>query len=210
MLWYAETRRRRTRQIAGDVLAVVWVVLWVLVGRAAHDAVSTLAAPAAPLRAAGGSLEERMGAVAEAIVDVPLVGDRLSDPFAGAAGVGVDLVAAGDRLQESVDDLALLVSVAIALVPVVFVAGSYLLLRVRYARRAGLLAQERLRPEFQELLALRALVNQPARRVTSVGPDPLAGWRSGDPEVVQGLAALELRRMGLRPRLVSGVPRPQH
>jgi hypothetical protein len=175
-----------------------------------HEAVSALAAPAGPLRAAGGSMQERMGAVADAVVDVPLVGDRLSGPFTGAAGVGVDLVAAGDSLQDSVDDLATLVSVSTVLVPVLLVAGSYLLLRVRYARRAGLLAQERLRPEFQELLALRALVNQPARRVTSVGPDPLGGWRSGDPEVVRRLAALELRRMGLRPRLASGVPGPQH
>lgn len=210
MLWYAETRRRRTRQIVGDVLAVAWVVLCVAVGRAVHESVSALAAPAGPLRAAGGSMEERMDAVAEAIVDVPLVGDRLSDPFTGAAGVGVDLVAAGDSLQASVDDLALLLSVGTVLVPVLLVAGFYLLLRVRYARRAGLLAQERMRPEFQELLALRALVNQPARRVTSVGPDPLGGWRAGDPDVVSGLATLELRRMGLRPRLTSSVSRPQH
>lgn len=210
MLWYAETRRRRTRQIVGDLLAVAWVVLWVVVGRAVHDAVSALAAPADPLRAAGGSMQERMGAVAEAVVDVPLVGDRLSDPFMGAAGVGVDLVAAGDSLQDSVDDLATLAAVGTVLVPALLVSGLYLLLRVRYARRAGLLAQERLRPEFQELLALRALVNQPARRVTSVGHDPLGGWRSGDPDVVRALATLELRRMGLRPRLTSGVPRPEH
>jgi hypothetical protein len=198
MLWYAETRRRRTRQLVGDLLALVWVVSWVLLARAVHSAVSALSAPAGPLRDAGSGLEQRMDAVAGTVVDVPVVGERLSAPFSGAAGVGVDLVAAGDSLEASVDRLAMLMGVGTVGLPVLLVLA-YLLLRVRYARRAGVLARERGRPELQELLALRALVGQPAARVSALAPDPLGAWRSGDPEVVGRLVALELRRMGLRP-----------
>jgi hypothetical protein len=198
MLWYAETRRRRTRQLVGDLLALVWVVSWVLLARAVHGAVSALSAPAGPLRDAGSGLEQRMDAVAGTVVDVPVVGERLSAPFSGAAGVGVDLVAAGDSLEASVDRLAMLMGVGTVGLPVLLVLA-YLLLRVRYARRAGVLARERGRPELQELLALRALVGQPAARVSALAPDPLGAWRSGDPEVVGRLVALELRRMGLRP-----------
>jgi hypothetical protein len=198
MLWYAETRRRRTRQLVGDLLTLVWVVSWVLLARAVHGAVSALSAPAGPLRDAGSGLEQRMDAVAGTVVDVPVVGERLSAPFSGAAGVGVDLVAAGDSLEASVDRLAMLMGVGTVGLPVLLVLA-YLLLRVRYARRAGVLARERGRPELQELLALRALVGQPAARVSALAPDPLGAWRSGDPEVVGRLVALELRRMGLRP-----------
>ncbi|MCE0487750.1 hypothetical protein [Ornithinimicrobium sediminis] len=198
MLWYAETRRRRTRQVVGDLLALVWVVLWVLLARAVHGAVSALSAPAGPLRDAGSGLEQRMDAVAGTVVDVPVVGERLSAPFSGAAGVGVDLVAAGDSLESSVDRLAMLMGVGTVGLPILLVLA-YLLLRVRYARRAGLLARERGRPELQELLALRALVGQPTARVSALAPDPLGAWRSGDPEVVGRLVALELRGMGLRP-----------
>jgi hypothetical protein len=50
----------------------------------------------------------------------------------------------------------------------------------------------------QDLLALRALMTQPLSRLAkakAVG----SGWRSGDPATVSGLAARELRRLGLRP-----------
>ena len=42
------------------------------------------------------------------------------------------------------------------------------------------------------------MTNRPVRRLLRVTPDPAAAWRRDDREVVQALAALELRALGLR------------
>jgi hypothetical protein len=49
-----------------------------------------------------------------------------------------------------------------------------------------------------ELLALRALATAPLRRLASLDSDVVSGWRTGDPVTIESLAALELRRLGLR------------
>ena len=151
-----------------------------------------------------------MADVADTITEVPLVGGELGVPFREAAGVGTDLVSAGDTLQTSVDRLALVAGVITAGLPIVLVLGLWLVLRWRYAVRAARLARERDRPEMAELLALRALVGQPADVLARVHPDPLAAWRRGDPDVVACLVGLELAGSGLRARVRSagsGAPR---
>jgi hypothetical protein len=44
------------------------------------------------------------------------------------------------------------------------------------------------------------LTGTSVRRLHAVTKDPASGWRRGDPEVVRKLAAVELRRLGLRAR----------
>ncbi len=200
MHWYAETPRRRTRQVVGDLLVLAWVVGWVLIGQWVHGLISALSAPAGPLRSAGTELTERMSDIAGRITEIPLVGGDLDAPFEGAAGVGNDLVAAGDQLEQSVDRVAWVVSVLAAGTPIVLVLGAYLLLRWLGARRAAALGRDRQQPQAQELLALRALVHQSPRRLQAVVDDPLGAWRSGDPALIADLADLELRQVGLRSR----------
>ncbi len=72
----------------------------------------------------------------------------------------------------------------------------WLPLRLRWMRRAG--AAVKLRGSSRDLLALRALANQPLRRLAALDPGIAAAWRRGDPAAVEALAALELRRLGLR------------
>ncbi len=200
MHWYAETPARRSRQIVGDLLVLAWVVLWVLVGRWVFGVVRTLAAPADPLRSAGTGLREKMTEIAGAVVDVPLVGDTLDDPFRSAGSIGDDLVSAGNGLDEGVTRIAWLLSLLTAGTPILVVAGAYLLARLAFARRAGALAAQRDTPQSLELLALRALVHQSPRRLAAVGPDPLGAWRARDVSAITRLADLELRRVGLRAR----------
>lgn len=199
MRWYADTPARRSRQVLADLAVLAWVVLWVVVGRWVHTVVSHLAAPADPLRRAGTSMEERMGDVATAATDLPLVGGALSGPFRGAAGVGTDLVSAGDRLDQAVGAVALAMSLLTAGTPVLLVLGAHLLLRLRWSRRVSALGETG-SAHALELLALRALVHQPPAALQRLAPDPVASWREGDPDTVSALAALELRRLGLRPR----------
>lgn len=200
MQWYAETVQRRTRQITGDLLVAAWVLGWVLVGRWVFGLVRTLAAPADPLRQAGTAWRDRMLDVAERVVEVPLVGDTLDDPFTGASSAGTDLITAGNGLEDAVTRLAWLLSLVTAGVPILSVVGVYVALRVLGARRAASVGRGRDTAAAQELLALRALVHQSPATLAGVGPDPLQAWRDGDPQTVATLASLELRRVGLRAR----------
>lgn len=200
MRWYADAPGRRARQVLADALVLVWVVVWVLVGRWVFGLVMTLAAPAEPLRDAGSTLRERMLDAAARVTQVPLVGDELDAPFTGAAAVGTDLVTAGDRLESSVRTVAWVVSLLSAGTPVLLVVLGWGLARLLWARRAAALAPERADPGAVELLALRALVRQHPRRLRTVSPDPLAAFRSGDPDALRRLADLELAEVGLRSR----------
>lgn len=198
MQWYAETSARRTRQIAADLVVLGWVIVWVLVGRWVHGLIQGLSAPADPLRSAGSSVQSRAQEIASTIGDTPLVGDRLTGPFEGVAHAGGSLVSAGDTLESSVNRVATLVGSLTALVPIILVLGCYLLVRVLRARRAGAMARFRDAEGSVDLLALRALVNQKPTRLATVGADPLSAWRGGDQEQIAALAAMELRRLGLR------------
>ncbi|HLS41375.1 MAG TPA: hypothetical protein VK038_11480 [Ornithinicoccus sp.] len=197
MTWYAETPARRSRQVVGDAAVVLWVAAWVLVGRWIFGLVRHLAAPADPLEQAGTAWRDRIDEVAARAADLPVVGDELAASLGRAAGVGGDLTAAGQRLDEAVTTLAWVVSLTVLVLPMT-VALTYLLLRLRWARRAGEIARTRDSVATQELLALRALVHQAPARLHAVDPDPLGRWRVGDGRVVAALADLELRRFGLR------------
>lgn len=198
MQWYAETPVRRSRQVIGDLLVLGWVIAWVLIGRWTFDLVSLLAAPADPLRSAGTTVQGRFEEVAGRIGEVPLVGDRLTGPFTGAADAGGSLVQAGDSLDSAVNRVAWLLAILVAVIPILLVAGAYLTLRVIYLRRATAIARLREAPGTLELLALRALVSQSPATLARVHPDPLEQWRAGDTDTVAALAGLELRRLGLR------------
>jgi hypothetical protein len=52
-------------------------------------------------------------------------------------------------------------------------------------------------PAGVELLALRALANQPLHALTKVSDDPVAAWRDGEPEATYALAQLELASTGV-------------
>lgn len=207
MRWYADAPARRTRQVLADLLVLGWVVAWVLVGRWVFGLVMTLAAPAGPLRDAGTSMHDRMDEVAGRVTEVPLVGDRLTGPFTGAAGVGTDLVAAGDRLEASVRTVAWVVSLLSAGTPVLLALVVWGAARLAWVRRAARLGAEVSDPESVELLALRALVRQHPRRLQQEFADPLSAFRSGDPDVLRRLADLELAEVGLSARVSPGAPR---
>jgi hypothetical protein len=72
--------------------------------------------------------------------------------------------------------------------------------RLRFARRTAELRALGSTGGGTELLALRALTQASPRDILAAHPEAAAGWRTGDPAVTAALAALALRRAGLRPR----------
>jgi hypothetical protein len=198
MKLYADLAPRRARQVAGDLLLVGWVLVWVSFGRAVHDAVVALGAVGEQVESAGGSLAGHLGDAGQTAAGVPLVGDELRAPFDRAAGAAQALAEAGREQQEVVAQLGLLLGLATALVPIAVLALLWLPRRVAFVRLAAATRRHLDAAEDLDLFALRAMARQPMHRLARVGGDPVGGWRRGDAGVVHRLADLELREMGLR------------
>ena len=199
MKLYSDIPARRLVQVAADVGLVLWVVLWVRIARRVHDATMELAGPGRDLAGAGASFRGTMTSAGDNVDDLPLLDDRVATPFRSAAGVGSELEQVGNDLVSAVEHLALVLAVTTALVPVLIVGFVWLVLRLRFVRRAS--AAQRFidaAPDL-DLFALRAMANQPMPRLAKVTDDPAGAWRRGDPDVIHALALLELRECGLRP-----------
>ena len=199
MKLYSDLVARRTAQVAADVGMLLWVLVWVWVGRRVHDATLALAGPGRSLESAGTGFRDRMTGAAGSVDDLPLLDDRLAAPFRSAAGSGTDIANAGRGMVEAVDRLSLLLGLSVAVVPILVVGLLWWLRRSRFVRRAS--AAQRFidaAPDL-DLFALRALASQPMPRLASISADPAGAWRRGEPEVVRALATLELAECGLRP-----------
>lgn len=196
MRLYAAAPARGARQVLGDLMLLAWTAGWAWAGREVHDATLTLGRPGWATASAADEMAGRFHDVEGRIGGIPGVGDDLAAPFRGAADAAESLAAAGRSQAETVADVALLVGIAVFLIPVLLVAVLYVPVRIRFVRRAS--AGRRLVAADPALLALRALANQPVRALTRISDDPVAAWRDGDPAVVRRLADLELRALGVR------------
>jgi hypothetical protein len=205
MTWYAEAPDKRRAQMIIDALVALWVVLWLRVGLAVRDGVSRLAAPGRELEEAGDGLAGSLSRAAERADGVPLLGDGLRSPLDAAAGAGETLARAGSAQQDAVGTLALLLALVLAGLPLLLVLAPWLRDRLSWSREAT--AARALREDV-DLLALRAATSAPLPALAALGPDPVGRWRRGEPGAAQQLAALELRRLGLRPQRPERPQRP--
>lgn len=199
LLPYAGTPGRAALQVAADVLVVLWIALCVLVGRLVHDAIAAFAEVGRRVESGAGGIASNLDDAGNGASQVPLVGDSLSTPLRSAGNAARDLAGAGSGLEDRALWLAMVLALAVAVPPILGVAVPWLLLRLRFARRAAATASLARTAGGQRLLALRALAGQPMTRLVAIADDPLEGWRRNDPEVVRRLAAVELRASGLRP-----------
>jgi hypothetical protein len=196
MKLYAETGAMRARQLLGDLAVVVWVVAWGAAGLALYRLVEQLAGPGRRLEQAGNAFAGDIGGLQEQVGRIPAVGDDLQEPFGRLGGLGRVVAEAGQTQQEVVHQLALFLGVVVVAVPVAALLVVWLPRRVAWAREAGAASRLRLAGADLELFAIRAVANRPLRQLRQVTPDPAGALRAGDYE---GLAALELRNLGLRP-----------
>jgi hypothetical protein len=196
MRFYAERPARVALQLMVDLLAIGWLVLWVLVAGAARDLILGLQGPGRSLVGAGDAMRGAFDDAARTAQQVPLVGDDLARALGTGTGAGESLAAAGREQVETVATVASGAAIAIVLLAAMPVLLVWLPMRVRYARAAR--SAIAVRSVDSDLLALRAMTRLPVRRLLAVSPDPAAAWRRDDRSVVHGLAALELRSLGLR------------
>lgn len=200
MKFFADTPLRRTLQVLADLLFVAWLVLWVWIGTAVHDGTAQLAEPARQTDSAATSMAEQLRDAGGQLGEAPLVGDELAVPFDRAADASDGIAAAGRDTVEAVEQLALLLGLSVALIPILIVSAIHLPLRWRFIRQATAGARFIDASEDLDLFALRALANQPMHVLARISDDPAGAWRARDPDVVRRLAALELADAGLRPK----------
>lgn len=199
MSLYADHPEQRIRQVLGDLAVVAWVVGWVLVGRAVHDAIARLAAPGRTLESTGTSLEGGLTSAGERVAELPLVGGDLRQPFDVAGDAAASIAAAGLGFQQGVAQAALLAGLSVAVWPIVVVVALWLRSRVRFVRRSAAARRLLASGSDLDLFALRALARLPLTTLGRVSDDPAGDWRRGDHDVVHALAALELRASGVVP-----------
>lgn len=194
---YADHSARRSRQIVGDLLFVVWLLVWLWLANVVHDATLALATPGRRIEAAGSGLAGRLRDAGSAVGGVPLVGDKVRSPFEGAGRAADQIAAAGTSQVVAVQHLAFWLGVSVAAIPILLLVALYVPRRVRFVRTAT--ASQRFVDAAAdlELFALRAMAHQPLQRLAAVSDDPVRAWRDGDADVVRSLALLELRDAGL-------------
>jgi hypothetical protein len=198
MKLYADRPARVVRQLMGDVLVVLLVYASVRLGMAANDRVAALAGPGREAEATARDVDGRMRDAAGQVGDAPLVGGTLAKPFESLAEASAALADSARAYQDTVADVARLTGVVLAGAPILLLLAVWLTLRLGWVVEAS--AATRLRRTGRagaELLAVRAMVSQPLRRLARVDPAVITGWRAGDPAAVEALAALELRSLGL-------------
>lgn len=199
MKLYADLPGRRTMQILADLLMFCWVAVWAWLGRLVHDATLGLLGPAHGLQRAGTSFGSTMHSAATTLGQLPVIGDQLQAPFRRAEGAGSTIAGAGRDLGTAVTNLATVLGLLTAVVPIVVLLAVWLFFRIRFVRRATS-AQRFIDADADlDLFALRAMARQPMHRIAAVSDDPVAAWRAGDRRVVDALALLELRDAGLHP-----------
>ncbi len=194
---YADRFPTALRQLLTDLLVVAWVYATIRGALWLHDLVQRLAVPGQKLEGAGAGLADNLAEAGGKVGRVPLVGDELTAPFERAAGAARSLAEAGRDQQELVDQLALALAVGLLIVPLGLVVFGWLPLRVRWMRRAGSAATLATAPPAG--ICWPCARCRPAAAQTNPDrPRRRRGVATRDDTTVNALAALELRRLGLR------------
>lgn len=197
ILPYATTPGRLAAQLFSDFAIFLWTVLWLLVGTAVYDAISTIAEAGRQVEIGANGVAGNLASAGEGAQHIPVVGDAVSKPLASASAAALDIAGAGRSLDTTAGWLAVLLSLAVVAVPLLIVVIPWLFLRLRFFRRKWTVTGLAATPAGEQLLALRALTNRPARKLTAISADPVGGWRREDPGTIRALAALELRAAGI-------------
>lgn len=197
---YADLPAVRARQITADALAIAVAVIAIAAGVAVGGLIAGLADIGRRLESAGSGFGSTMSDAGTTLGGIPLFGDAVRAPFDEASGAGSVLAAAGRDQQQLAGALAIVAGLAVGGLPLLLLAVLWLRPRLRFARRTAELRALGTTAAGSDLLALRALTEASPREILAAHPDAVPGWRTGDHAATRALAALALRRAGLRPR----------
>lgn len=188
---------RRALHLVADLLLLGWVVAWALVAWTIKQVIEGLAAPAEEIGNTTDTLAQRFDDAVERISDVALVGEELAAPLRPIAGTLRDISDQAALQVASVNSIALMLFFVVWLIPSLSVAVLYLPPRIRRARESAQARRFIDERADLDLFALRAMAKAPMTQLARITDDPVAAWRTGDRQVIDQLADLELRRVGI-------------
>jgi hypothetical protein len=187
-------RTMRILRAAFLVWAAVWIALAIVTAHellVLRDLSDTIVKTGKAVDTAGQALQSVAG--------IPFVGGRVGPLADQVRTAGQSAVASGHTTRASSTNLAILLGIAVGLIPTVPALGLYLPLRSAWRRERAAVRhalQERGDdPLLGEYLARRALQNLPYHSLRSITDRPWADVEAGR---VDALAAAELERLGLR------------
>jgi hypothetical protein len=182
------------RIVAFDTVVATWVVLWIAIAiGVAHDT-RQLADVGETVSQTGSAIQQVGGALGS----VPLLPSGVSDTADSVQAAGASAIEGGQTSADATRRLAILLALAIAVIPSVPVLGLYLPLRLWRLREARQV-ETALRdggddPGFREFLARRAAENLSFQELREVSTQPWVDLREGR---FDGLAEAELMRLGV-------------
>lgn len=203
---YAAPSARTARQIAADLSMLLWVIGWILIGRAVWSTINSVADPARKIADSTQSLGKNFGDAAESSSHTPGIGKVLRKPFDAAAGSVADMSGSAHDLVISIERLAIVSGILAALIPISVMLAIWLPARIRFAVEARAAQRFIDAAPDMDLFALRAMANQPMTVLAKISPDPVGAWRADDRRIIEALAATELRRSGLKPPAAQRSP----
>lgn len=181
-----------------DVVLAVWVAAWIAVGAWTGVEIHGLVGLADTVATAGRGLE-RSGDALSALGAVPVVGDQAAPLAESVRAAGAEASREGPAARRHIDRVAVLLALAVALVPSIPVLAVYLPARWARGRDVRALRGARRRDgddgRLREFLARRALAHLPYEVLCGDGADPWADLAEGRHA---RLARLELAHLGLR------------
>ena len=195
---YAKRPAKMIGQLVGDGFVVVWTIGWGIVAIFVHKVIEVLATPARETARTAMRLAENFREAAAEAAKVPVAGEQLRRPLDSASVSLGTLIESANQQVASIERLALLVGWLVFLIPVTIVIAFWLPRRIRFYRQAH--ASQVFLDSLADLdlFALRAMAAQPLYVLAEISDDPVQAWRSGDREVINKLAEVELKRNGLQ------------
>lgn len=183
-----------------DGLVLLWLVLWLVVGGWAGYTIWHVSELGDTVTTSGRAIGST-GDALEALGGVPVVGDRTAELGSEVIAAGEDIAVRGQEVQSQLRQLAILLGLAIMLIPAAPVLGLYLPLRASRRRDVaavrGLLSTSADVAVVDRYLAERAVRRLPFAAVQEVDKDP---WRALAEGRTRPLADAELQRLGLQRR----------
>jgi hypothetical protein len=180
MKLYPSQPAARRRTLTGDLLALLLILLFAVLGLKVYDAVDGLAVLGTGVKDAGGAVTEGFGAAGEAVSGAPLVGDELGDAL-GQAGeaTGGPVEEAGREGEDAVHDLALLLGLLVFLLPTavyLWQVGPRRLHQIRTLTATARALSGELTPARRQALAMRAAFGLPFGQLLRHTQDPIGDF----------------------------------
>ncbi|HET7572670.1 MAG TPA: hypothetical protein VFJ77_08380 [Gaiellaceae bacterium] len=192
-----------------NVAAAIWAAFWIAVAAGVGYEVNALRTLSDTVVESGRAVQTTGDALGS-LGGIPFVGSQLRPLADEIAAAGASAQTSGASSKTTIDALAVLLGIAVGLIPTVPLLALYLPLRRSWKRdRAAVaraVAQWDGEPGLDEFLARRALAHLPYHELRELSRD---GGRAFEDDARGRLAAAELHRLGLdrQPRRLLGLRR---